>query len=228
MRMPAAAAWACTARTPRPCRPLLQPLRRACPPHFLDPRAAARCPPRRFDAHQRVALSAQQQPGAGPGRGFDLRDRDDDPLPVAAACDLHDHVDCSPERLSRSLRARAAERHSRYLIEKSCRVRGADRVRVSCRASLAEPTRSLRLQDEPAARVGPAPSPAQVADLDEPRPQDGGQIRVSFAPRTELEAARRLRARAYDRVLRVSRTIADLHGAERVSVDDIGEALQFR
>jgi magnesium chelatase family protein len=37
-----------------------------------------------------------------------------------------------------------------------------------------------------------------------------------------------LSARAYDRILRVSRTIADLHDAERVGVDHIGEALQFR
>ena len=37
-----------------------------------------------------------------------------------------------------------------------------------------------------------------------------------------------LTARAFDRVLRVARTIADLDGAERVSVDHIAEALQFR
>lgn len=37
-----------------------------------------------------------------------------------------------------------------------------------------------------------------------------------------------LTARAFDRVLRVSRTIADLDGADRVAVDHIAEALQFR
>ena len=35
-------------------------------------------------------------------------------------------------------------------------------------------------------------------------------------------------ARAYDKVLRVARTIADLKGAEAVSADDLGEAIQYR
>jgi magnesium chelatase family protein len=37
-----------------------------------------------------------------------------------------------------------------------------------------------------------------------------------------------LTARAFDRVLRVARTIADLEGADRVSVDHLAESLQFR
>jgi len=37
-----------------------------------------------------------------------------------------------------------------------------------------------------------------------------------------------LSARAYDRVLRVARTVADLEGAEAVTVEHVGEALQFR
>jgi magnesium chelatase family protein len=37
-----------------------------------------------------------------------------------------------------------------------------------------------------------------------------------------------LSARAYDRVLRVARTVADLEGAEAVGVQHVGEALQFR
>ena len=46
-------------------------------------------------------------------------------------------------------------------------------------------------------------------------------IRVAM---TELN----LSARAYDRILKVSRTIADLEGAEAIAPEHVGEAIQYR
>jgi magnesium chelatase family protein len=51
------------------------------------------------------------------------------------------------------------------------------------------------------------------------------------AGRALLEAGIRhltLSARAYDRVQKVARTIADLAGCERIAADHLAEALQFR
>jgi magnesium chelatase family protein len=45
---------------------------------------------------------------------------------------------------------------------------------------------------------------------------------------TQAMARLSLSARAYDRVLRVARTIADLEGIEQTSAQHVAEALQFR
>jgi hypothetical protein len=108
-------------------------------------------------------------------------------------------VDCSSERLSRVLRAEAAAQHARFIVDKSCRVQGRERVRVSCSARLAVPRGEVGLSAPLGSHDRPAPSPARVQDLDEPRPQDAAEILVSFEPDADARAAR-LPTRAYDRV----------------------------
>ena len=54
-------------------------------------------------------------------------------------------------------------------------------------------------------------------------PDDAGLARLKQAM-NQLN----LSARAYDRILKVSRTIADLEGAERVEIAHIAEAIHYR
>ncbi|HKY37930.1 MAG TPA: hypothetical protein VJN18_18435 [Polyangiaceae bacterium] len=106
-------------------------------------------------------------------------------------------VDCSFERVSRALRARAAELESRIIVGKRCQVRAGRRFSIMCSATRALPTASLPLGFPAAPLRGPAPSAAQVLDLDEPFPRQSAKIRVSFLP----EAGTSWRpARAYHRV----------------------------
>lgn len=105
------------------------------------------------------------------------------------------NVDCSLERLSRVLRARAGELSAPVLVDKACNGEGSG-ARLECSATVARPT----LPDATAPSVsGPAPSPPQVLDIDDPRPQESQRIRVSFAP-TKPASPQPWPARAYDRV----------------------------
>jgi hypothetical protein len=106
-------------------------------------------------------------------------------------------VDCNVERLSRMLRARAAEQGSRVLVDKQCQRRGRSRVSVQCWAKVAHAGSGVALGAPQSGLESPAPSAAQVQDLDEPFPRQSGGIRVSFLPTTKRKF---LPARAYHRV----------------------------
>jgi len=67
------------------------------------------------------------------------------------------------------------------------------------------------------ARMGPRELKA-FCELDEPTRELLKQAMTEY----------NLSARAYDRILKVARTIADLRGGEKISADDISEAIQFR
>jgi magnesium chelatase family protein len=78
--------------------------------------------------------------------------------------------------------------------------RFADRPKVTCNA-----------------RMGPKEL-KQFCALDE---QAKGMLQMAM---TDMN----LSARAYDRILKVARTIADLEGRENISAENLSEAIQFR
>lgn len=102
-------------------------------------------------------------------------------LRTGAVSTLED-VDCSFDRLTRVLKARAGEQAAQLIVGKRCRS-GSGGRRLSCSANAAHAGPSVSFAArEAAADTGPAPSAAQVLDLDEPRPQDGATVRVGFTP----------------------------------------------
>jgi hypothetical protein len=123
-----------------------------------------------------------------------------------------DDVDCNTERLSRTLRADAGQLSARFIVSKRCHGRSGAGSMLTCSAHIAVPGAQVGLAS-PTAEIekGPAPSAAEVLDLDEPRPQNARQIRVGFAP-SSLSRRQALTPRNYD-------VVAETH------VPSVGRAL---
>jgi magnesium chelatase family protein len=97
----------------------------------------------------------------------------------------------------------------------------------------AEPTAAIRARVEQARAVQAARTPSAAASVNARLAPRALRRVCALDARTErllLDAAERLglTARSFDRILRVSRTIADLVSAERVEFDHVAEALQYR
>ncbi len=86
--------------------------------------------------------------------------------------------------------------------------------------------KAAKARDIAAARQGRATPNARLRgrQLDEFAPMDDDANRLLGHAITELK----LSARAYDKIRRVSRTIADLEGTETLRVDHVAEAVQYR
>lgn len=102
------------------------------------------------------------------------------------------------------------------------RLRGGDSSKqIRERVVVARAIQSDRYRDMPGVRTN-----ADVKSRDLPNVCRLKEDTLNILDR--LIDAMHLSARAYDRILRVSRTIADLRGDEEVSVEDIKEAAMFR
>lgn len=89
--------------------------------------------------------------------------------------------------------------------------------------------RVIRAREIQAARFGETPGIHTNAMMNSALLRE--YCRLDAASATLLERAMErlsLSARAYDRILKVSRTIADLAGRERISATDIAEAINYR
>jgi len=78
-----------------------------------------------------------------------------------------------------------------------------------------------RFGDKPNLHANAQMSPQMVRDL----------CKITEASQTLLKKAMEklgLSARAYDRILKVARTIADLSGSDEIKIEHLAEAIQFR
>jgi magnesium chelatase family protein len=133
------------------------------------------------------------------------------------------HIDRYTSRLSGPLRDR---------IDLTVSVSALPTIELADHAE-AEPTADIRTRVERARAIQTAREGSAGASTNARLSPRALRRACGLDKRTErllLDAADRLglTARSFDRILRVSRTIADLAGSEGVEFDHVAEALQFR
>ena len=123
--------------------------------------------------------------------------------PLLDRIDLHIHVPAVPPH---QLAQRRGGESTREMGNRVAEARAAQRNRV---------------RDEGCGVVNGQLGPREIRRWCTPRPNAGRLLR---------DAVRGfgLSARAYHRILKVARTVADLGGSESVDVDHVAEAVQYR
>jgi magnesium chelatase family protein len=99
--------------------------------------------------------------------------------------------------------------------------KGEPSVRVRERVLAGRKTQQERFKGEIRLHNNADMGPKQIQKYCRPRPDAQELLRSAI---TELNFS----ARAYDRILKVSRTIADLDGSEEIRPEHVSEAIQYR
>jgi len=99
--------------------------------------------------------------------------------------------------------------------------RGESSAQIRERIEAARERQRLRFKDEPNLHANADMGPTEIRTFC--RPDDAGQQLLNSALRQM-----QLSARAYHRILKLSRTIADLAGKEVIEVTHLAEAIQYR
>ncbi|AXE30485.1 ATP-dependent protease [Chromobacterium phragmitis] len=145
-------------------------------------------------------------------------------------CGYHGHpsgrCQCTPEQMARYRGKISGPLLDRIDLQVEVPALTAEELQGSAPGEASEPVRSrvLRARERQLSRQGMLNAVLQGAELDRHCGGDGQALEVLAKALQQLG----LSARAYHRILRVSRTIADLQGVETISRNHVLQAIQLR